>query len=759
MGGGAKCVGLLSTLEVGRGEEDRCSNELHTVPRGERQEKTFVPRAVCYHHRDVRPSFRTTLLRDHSLSQRIRNSRFLRRSFLSGLVLLLAWNSSLFPQDAQRLLIPVGEPPIEETQIANMLRNQPAKDYEFDRAVLRDVLRFLARDAGISFVSVPEVGETESRLVTFDLRASPFRALEIVAKSNGVALSYEDGVWYLRPQNDRELIGRTYKLKFNTQETVEYDGGASTAPMASTSGMGGTQSGSGTTPDLGLSLTGQADVFKLDPKQLIDDIKALLGIPTTAFDGVIAEEVAVDTLNPLGPGTGNLPTSLIPDGGGQTAAGDVGGPQVIWNSDSNTLYIVATRQQHKWVEGYLASVDRPQALIAIEVKFFETTKDPRKQLGVDWEGTLGDGFTVAARAIRVAPNGTITIDQENSHQSQSGAFPPEEYPYDYRSGRKATTATFGAPYSAILSTSDVATTLRAFLDDRDTTTVSYPRVLTRNNREVVIRSVMNEPVLAATSSVTPGVGGTTTASVTYLPIGTIINVLPKTMDDGSVLMNLAVTVSSIVGEKAIDGNSYPIASTRVYNAALEVNSGYTIAIGGIDEAFDSSRRDGIPLLKDIPLLGAAFRSSNQLRRKKNLILFITPTVLGHRPHTGISETPQSTLPVRPGEPPTPPAFSPDGMLVGGEGALPGALAWLAWQERFFREIIRERRASRETVERIEGLIATCQLLLVQTETLRAQGSANPARLEEAQAELDRIIAACQKLRKDARDTLIGFSSN
>ena len=70
------------------------------------------------------------------------------------------------------------------------------------------------------------------------------------------------------------------------------------------------------------------------------------------------------------------------------------------------------------------------------------------------------------------------------------------------------------------------------MQDRDSSQVSYPRVLTRNNREVVIRSVINQPVLASTSSVTPGIGGTTTASVSYLPIGTIINVLPKQMDDG-----------------------------------------------------------------------------------------------------------------------------------------------------------------------------------------------------------------------------------
>ena len=82
------------------------------------------------------------------------------------------------------------------------------------------------------------------------------------------------------------------------------------------------------------------------------------------------------------------------------------------------------------------------------------------------------------------------------------------------------------PQGAILSSRSASVKIQALLADRQTTSTSYPRVLTRNNREVVIRNVVNKPVLAASSSTTPGVGGTTTASIQYLPIGTTINILP-----------------------------------------------------------------------------------------------------------------------------------------------------------------------------------------------------------------------------------------
>ena len=217
----------------------------------------------------------------------------------------------------------------------------------------------------------------------------------------------------------------------------------------------------------------------------------------------------------------------------------------------------------------------------------------------------------------------------------------------------STVKSFAAPYSAVLSASDVAVTLRAFMEDRDSSQVSYPRVLTRNNREVVIRSVINQPVLASTSSVTPGVGGTTTASVSYLPIGTIINVLPKQMDDGSIAQYLNLHLEYPPAGYHC-GNLYPVASTRVFTAALSVTSGYTLAIGGLEEAKDEKQKNGVPFLKDIPLLGEAFKSKTRSQVKSNLIIFITPTLLPLKGTKGIAKEPESTIPVAPGDPSLPP---------------------------------------------------------------------------------------------------------
>ncbi|MDD5200601.1 MAG: hypothetical protein PHC88_12470 [Terrimicrobiaceae bacterium] len=634
------------------------------------------------------------------------------------------------PPDSSR---DVAERAAVEAAVSDELRAQPEHVYEFDRAVLRDVLRMLASDAGISFVSLPDSGVDDNALVTFSMKASPFRALEVIAKANGVALFYSGGVWYLRPYNDQELIGRTYKLQYNTQETVENTGSSANSPSTYTGGVGGTQSGGmgvGTTADTGLSLQGATNIFKVNPNPMIKDIKALLGLPTDGFSANRAPDATVDYSQPLGVSPNSLEPAA-PKGAANNTAG-ANGAQVIWNSDSNTLYVVATRQQHEWIEGYLASVDRPQNLIAIEVKFFESTKDPRKQLGLDWSGTLQEGYGVR-------------LSNLNARIDFNGIVNPA----------LGLTGSAFVPGTAVLSAQDVDVRLRAFLNDRDTSTVSYPRVLTLNNREVVIRSVINQPVLASSSSVTPGVGGTTTASVSYLPIGTIINILPKVLADKSVVLNVSVTVSSIVGEEPIAGNNYPIASSRVYTAELHVDSGYTLAIGGLEEAVDERNRNGIPFLKDIPLLGEVFKSTDHRRSKKNLMIFITPTMLNPRTTVGIAETPQSVIPISPTDP-KPPAFTADGMLVGGSGALENAVAWVVRRVRFYRQIVTENRTERKTLEEISGVVGVCQLLTDQISLMKEARPSEVRRYDDFLTQVNRAANDLTAVRGKAKKDLLHF---
>src|SRR5690606_13319359 len=129
-------------------------------------------------------------------------------------------------------------------------------------------------------------------------------------------------------------------------------------------------------------------------KELVEAVERILGIPTSGWDANITrKDVTVDD---FGKDPMRTPQRIYQTAEEQAEKSKTGEskPAVFWNSDTNNLYVVANRQQHQLVERYLESVDRPQPLIAVEVKLFETSKNPSKEFGIDWSETLGDGIPI-----------------------------------------------------------------------------------------------------------------------------------------------------------------------------------------------------------------------------------------------------------------------------------------------------------------------------------------------------------------------------
>lgn len=584
---------------------------------------------------------------------------------------------------------------------ANPLRSAPPQDYEFDQAVLADVLRLLAHDAGISYFSLPEDADGAGRLVTFRISTSPFAALETLSKANGVALVFDNGIWYLRPANDKELIGRTYEIKYNALERVSQAtaGGAS----GGTLGGGGLGSGGGLAGG-GISLQGNPENFQIEPSELLDDVRELLDLQTTGFAATLAPTLSVDSFS-LGQ---QLPAGLAAtsEAGLATAAGvgdDSSQAKVIWNSDANTLYVVATRQQHMWIEGYLASVDIPQQLIALEVKFFESSRDPSEEFGLDWTGTLAGGYNIDL--LGQEPEGDLTGIGNGAVQGAqtTGSEPAIASLIDLNR-----IGDYRLP-TAVLSYEAVNLRIRALLSDQEINAVSYPRMVTLNNREVLLRSVVNQPVLASTSSSSVSSGGVTSSSVDYLPIGTVLNILPKTMADGSILMNISITISNIIGQELIDGNPYPIATSRVYSAPVEVESGYTVAIGGLDEAIDTRIEQGIPVLGDLPLVGRLFSYKDHSKNKKHLMFFVTPFLIDGR-NGGLGDEPKAVVRISPDDPPQP-LVQPDGSLVATFEDLPTVIEGLTHEIDVLEQRSIEGSGNQQTEERIQVLYAASEVTI------------------------------------------------
>lgn len=635
----------------------------------------------------------------------------LKHNFLPpvGLALLLLTTPLLPGQDASIMRL---NSPSYEAEAAK-LRATPPRPYEFSKAVLADVIRFLASEAGISFFSLPDGSPEADRLITFTLNASPFQALETLCKSNGLALVLDGDIWYVRSADDKELIGKAYEIKHNSFERVTKvssggSGGSLSLPSSASSG-GGQYDGSGLQGG-GVDLQGARETFQTQKSELINDIRNILDLGPESTAGPVGMG-AVAPMAPTGPetATGTSPTDM--SGLPMDIYGNIRKPKVIWKSDSNTLYVVATRLQHMWVEGYLAAADRPQPLIAIEIKFFETSRDPSREFGVDWSGTFGtSGFFRQVDSVDFDPEtGLTTVETTNAPQTEGG------YRTDLANLLTLTNlaesvATTSPPTSAVLSAQDVNVKLRAMLRDEETKTVSYPRMVTTNNREVVIRNVVNQPVLGSTASTSLGSGATTTAAISYLPIGTVINILPKKMQANKINLNLALTVSSILGTEVIQGNPYPIATSRVYSAPVEVDSGYTVAVGGLDEAREREGESGIPVLGKIPVLGYAFKTKGRQKNHKNLMFFITPTLIDAR-DGGLPDEPQAVLRQKPPQlMPHTPRITEQQRLQGGIAGVPNAIAYLKRTSEELGQTVAENRGTKADYGRLDELEAALKRL-------------------------------------------------
>jgi type II secretory pathway component GspD/PulD (secretin) len=615
---------------------------------------------------------------------------------------------------------------------ASRLRSAAPQQYDFSKAMLSDVLRFLATDAGISFFSLPDDSADGSRLITFSIKSSPFQVLETLCKANGLAIIPDNGIWYIRPADDRELIGKSYEIKNNAVELVERVTSGSSSSGRSGGGGGG---GGISTAATGMDLQGSSQTFEVKRSEIINDIRTLLGLPPEEME---SGQAATGL-----PGAGNAGTDENDARAmNSNELSSVRKPKVIWKSDSNTLYIVATRLQHLWVEGYIVAADKPQTLIAIEVKFIETSRDPSREFGIDWSGTLETG--TFRQVSKVTPkvteyvdaSGNVvkgnSLDVEYTQTPTTGGFRTDLAPLLSGVDLNNVGSTLGFPATSILSAQDINVKLRAMMRDQETNTTSYPRMVTLSNREVAIRAVVNQPVLDASSTASAGaVGATTTTKVSYLPIGTVLNILPKRMQADKVLLNMAVTVSSIIGTQVISGNPYPIASSRVYSAPVEIESGYTVAVGGLDEATEKESEAGVPFLSKIPGLKWLFDYKSRSKNHKSLMLFITPTIIDAR-LGGLPAEPQSVVPLKPHLAGKPKVDTYSGALVGGSAALPKTVEYLSREGEILGNTIKESRITPEVRQKLKELKIAVERVIAQCDNMKLSEPAKFAMIDQHQ---------------------------
>jgi pilus assembly protein CpaC len=160
--------------------------------------------------------------------------------------------------------------------------------------------------------------------------------------------------------------------------------------------------------------------------------------------------------------------------------------------------------------------------------------------------------------------------------------------------------------------------------------VSQPKLMTLSGRSASMLSGGQQAI--------PESAGLGSVSVRFEPFGTQLSFLPIVLGNGRIHLEVEPEVSNIdasVGT-VIGGTSVPGRSTQRVHTTVELEDGQTLAIGGLIQTEVQATMTKVPVLGDLPFVGRLFRSESSQSQKKNLMIFVTPTIIdpsGARKHT------------------------------------------------------------------------------------------------------------------------------
>lgn len=151
--------------------------------------------------------------------------------------------------------------------------------------------------------------------------------------------------------------------------------------------------------------------------------------------------------------------------------------------------------------------------------------------------------------------------------------------------------------------------------------LANPKLVTKNGSLATFQAGGEIPYI-----VSAGYG---TVHVEFKPYGVILEIKPVIEPEGIILLNLKAEISSPDETTAVSlsGNTVPGLISRKLVSQLSIKSGTTITIAGLNQTRKERFKSGIPLLSEIPLLGALFSHDKTVERKTSVVIFVTPTIL------------------------------------------------------------------------------------------------------------------------------------
>jgi type IV pilus assembly protein PilQ len=255
---------------------------------------------------------------------------------------------------------------------------------------------------------------------------------------------------------------------------------------------------------------------------------------------------------------------------------------------SNSLIVTDISDRLDQVDAMVRNLDTRTPQVEIVARLVDVDQAATRDLGIDWSVhhldlfDAGVGENVDVKAANVTnPAGSI---------------------------RLGTIKQFGS----------VEATLLALEQSNKANIISNPRITTVNNREASVVVGQQIPLIVQDFA-----GNAVTQLTT---IGIKLSVTPHINTGNRITMDVHPEVSDLASQATVQGGI--IINTTMADTRVMVNDGETAVIGGLIRSNESTNKRGVPILMDIPLLGNLFRSTSTTKQKRELLIFVTPKILG-----------------------------------------------------------------------------------------------------------------------------------
>ena len=334
-------------------------------------------------------------------------------------------------------------------------------------------------------------------------------------------------------------------------------------------------------------------LYRMQSAKAEDVARSLAAVYGNAVNLGAADSANADSAPDTGAGTTDPsqppPALPAPASAPSFARGTGSGPQIALDASNNALIIRAGASEYAALERFLKEIDVAPDQVVIEVTIAEVTLNDNLRYGVEW-------FF------------------RNSDQT-------------YNFGRSANPSSTFPGFSFTYTVPDIDVVVNALDSVTDVRVISAPKLLTLDNKTATLQVGDQVPIITQSATgVRDATDPTIVNSVQFRDTGIVLKVTPRIGKSGTVFVDVNQEVSSAI-PTTTSGIDSPTIQQRKLSTTVAVQDGDSIALGGLMRQTSTNGESGVPLLRDIPLLGKAFSNTSETSDRTELLIFLKPRIV------------------------------------------------------------------------------------------------------------------------------------